>query len=207
MSEHKEYNVKISVRNNMLLRLMRDAGINSASELARRAGTYPSLIGKIINLQVSAYDLRGEPKSVTKKLCALFKVLPEHLFPVEQLHNSLEKNTSELELDSEQMHSLSNNIEGNELLDSSIKKDFQIEYQTIDNALGKIRNREREVIEKTFGLNGCDQMTLTECGKLMNLSGARVRAIQINALRRLRSPSINTGLSDILDSGALETLQ
>ena len=51
--------------------------------------------------------------------------------------------------------------------------------------------RERLIIERTFGLNGQLEMTLEEIGESLELSRERVRQIREKAIRKLRTMGIN----------------
>ena len=59
----------------------------------------------------------------------------------------------------------------------------------INNALLKIPERERKIIEYRFGLNGKIPKTLQELASDLLISRERVRQIERKALMRLRHPS------------------
>ena len=46
--------------------------------------------------------------------------------------------------------------------------------------------KEKNIIEKRFGLNGSKRMTLLELGESIGLTNERVRQIELGALRKLR---------------------
>lgn len=52
--------------------------------------------------------------------------------------------------------------------------------------LGDLPDRQRDVIERRFGLNGRERMTLERIGTELGLTRERVRQLQIAAMRRLR---------------------
>jgi RNA polymerase sigma factor (sigma-70 family) len=54
------------------------------------------------------------------------------------------------------------------------------------DAVSKLEPNERFVIENRYGLNDCDEQTLAEVGKRMNLTAERIRQIQIDAEKRLK---------------------
>jgi len=56
----------------------------------------------------------------------------------------------------------------------------------IKQAIQKLPDRERYVIENRFGLNDKDELTLQEVGKKMGLTAERVRQIQLMAEKRLK---------------------
>ncbi|BFM06084.1 RNA polymerase sigma factor RpoS [Halioxenophilus aromaticivorans] len=66
---------------------------------------------------------------------------------------------------------------------------------SIDNWLGELTEKQREVIARRFGLRGFEMSTLEEVGREIGLTRERVRQIQVEALKRLR---------DILESQGLD---
>lgn len=61
----------------------------------------------------------------------------------------------------------------------------------MNHALRLLGERERLIIERTFGLNGQSEMTLEEIGEGLELSRERVRQIREKAIRKLRAMGIN----------------
>ena len=53
--------------------------------------------------------------------------------------------------------------------------------------LGELNARQRRVIERRYGLNGCDVATLEELAREMGVTRERVRQIQGEALDKLRA--------------------
>lgn len=56
----------------------------------------------------------------------------------------------------------------------------------LDQWLSQLNPKQRAVIERRFGLNGFDSMTLDETGTQIGLTRERVRQLQANALKILR---------------------
>lgn len=65
----------------------------------------------------------------------------------------------------------------------------------IDLWLSKLNDKQREVVERRFGLHGYDNATLEQVACELNVTRERVRQIQMDALRRLRDILIREGLS------------
>ncbi len=74
------------------------------------------------------------------------------------------------------------------LQDSDIK-------DSIASWLDELSDKQREVVSRRFGLRGYESSTLEEVGREIGLTRERVRQIQVEALRRLRSIMENQGLS------------
>lgn len=68
--------------------------------------------------------------------------------------------------------------------DEIFKKKMQKEK--LQKALSKIGTREREVLERNFGLGEYEPHTLEEISRIMNITRERVRQIKENALRKLK---------------------
>ncbi|MGI6209634.1 MAG: sigma-70 family RNA polymerase sigma factor [Anaerolineae bacterium] len=66
------------------------------------------------------------------------------------------------------------------------------------DVLDELSQREREVLEMRFGLNGEPARTLEDIGVTMGISRERVRQIEGKALRKLRQPSRSNRLKDYL---------
>ena len=56
----------------------------------------------------------------------------------------------------------------------------------LDHWLAQLDDKQRAVVERRYGLHGCDKVTLEEVGKELGVTRERVRQIQLIALRRLR---------------------
>ncbi len=67
--------------------------------------------------------------------------------------------------------------------------------QCIASWLGQLTAKQREVVERRFGLRGLDVATLEEVGNVLGVTRERVRQIQIEALKRLRGVMEREGFS------------
>ena len=69
-------------------------------------------------------------------------------------------------------------------------------HNVIENWLDRLTEKQREVVERRFGLNGHEKSTLEEVGSSIGVTRERVRQIQMDALRRLRQILESEGLSE-----------
>ena len=69
---------------------------------------------------------------------------------------------------------------------------------SLDEWVGALNPRSREVVLRRFGLRGYDSQTLQAIGEAMGLTRERVRQIQVDALARLREVLEANGLSSEL---------
>jgi RNA polymerase nonessential primary-like sigma factor len=71
------------------------------------------------------------------------------------------------------------------------------DLQTIvERWLGRLNEKQREVVERRFGLNGHDKGTLEDVGIAIGVTRERVRQIQMDAMKRLRQILESEGLSE-----------
>lgn len=66
--------------------------------------------------------------------------------------------------------------------------------QMINAWLAEIPPKQREVIERRFGLNGFERMTLEGVGRDMGLTRERVRQLQVAAMRKLKRIMAEAGI-------------
>jgi len=67
------------------------------------------------------------------------------------------------------------------LMEKSLKEE-------INKALKTLSQKEQEIIEMRFGLNGAIPMSLKEIGELYNLTKERIRQIEKKAIERMKQP-------------------
>ena len=65
----------------------------------------------------------------------------------------------------------------------------------LDVWLEKLNDKQREVVERRFGLHGYETSTLEEVANELGVTRERVRQIQMDALRRLRDILERDGFS------------
>ena len=81
------------------------------------------------------------------------------------------------------------------LLDSASQTLLEDQMRCV---LEELSERERQVLEMRFGLNGASPRTLEDIGDVLGVSRERVRQIEAKALRKLRQPSRSNRLRDYL---------
>jgi RNA polymerase primary sigma factor len=75
----------------------------------------------------------------------------------------------------------------------------QLMKEQIAEALGKLAERERKIIELRFGLLDGKYRTLEEVGREFGITRERIRQIEAKALRKLRHPSYSRRLRGYLE--------
>jgi len=69
----------------------------------------------------------------------------------------------------------------------------------MQEALGSLPERERQVLEYRFGLTGGQPKTLEEVGERFDVTRERIRQIQLTALQKIKSSPHAASLRDLLD--------
>ena len=192
-----EYLIEIKVKNNVLYSLMEAKRISTAAELSRATSVAQSIIGKYLNLKMTALKQNGEPTNAAYLLAAFFNVDPEHLFPVNHYYESLEDNKGITSASFESINDLS--IGDNNLLSNSVDFDNEELKKSVDDALLLIRPREAETLKLRFGID-CKLHTLDEVGRILNVTRERVRQLEAKALKKLTNPKINKNLKEFLEN-------
>jgi RNA polymerase nonessential primary-like sigma factor len=125
------------------------------------------------------------------------------------LHTSFDSVKDMMELN-ERMVSLdmqvpSENAAGKSLADSLADKNVtdptdliadEFLHESLQACLGKLNDKQREVLARRFGLDGYERQTLEEVGHAVGLTRERVRQIQMGALKTLREILEEKGLDD-----------
>lgn len=70
----------------------------------------------------------------------------------------------------------------------------------VRSVLSDLTSRERDIVEKRFGILRNDEMTLEQIGQQYELTRERIRQIESKALRKLRHPSRSQRLVELLSS-------
>ncbi len=71
--------------------------------------------------------------------------------------------------------------------------------ENIDRLLSRLTDREKEIIENRFGLNGKEPQSLNKIGKKMNLTKERIRQIEKTAIKQIREHAVSEGLNSYLN--------
>ncbi len=80
-------------------------------------------------------------------------------------------------------------------VDPSVLLQNEDMHDCLEMWLGQINEKQREVVERRFGLHGRDIATLEEVGNALGVTRERVRQIQLEALKRLRAVMEREGYS------------
>jgi RNA polymerase primary sigma factor len=105
----------------------------------------------------------------------------------------------EMPIGEEEDSSLGDFIEDNKVLAPADAASRKMLKEQMDDVLGTLSDRERQVLAMRFGLDDGRTRTLEEVGKAFGVTRERIRQIEAKALRKLRHPSRSKKLKDYLD--------
>jgi len=74
---------------------------------------------------------------------------------------------------------------------------LSLRNEALSKALSLLGERERQVLELRFGLNGCAPLTLDEVGRTFNVTRERIRQIENQSLKKLRALAESQPLRDV----------
>lgn len=182
-----DYNLQLKVRNNYFLARMNECGYQSVSDLADAAGVGANAVYDLINLKRSPYGKSGSPRPSAQKIADKLYASFEDIFPAQHLHNPLERNTAETTVSIGDVQRLTGGDSPESLLESD-----EMRHAVVDS-LSSLPDRHRQVIEGRLGFDG-DPKTLNDLAQELGVGRERIRQIESNAYRRLRSPVLADNL-------------
>lgn len=181
-----EYRIKVTVRNNLILKVIEAHGYKSLKFFAEINNINYSRLANLVALREAPLGSSGEFSLVARQLMEILGAAPHDLWSDEQLTMALRKNSSEATVGSYEFSTLFNRLTG------------QIEYDSPDEAADKaniakvvaeqldsLTPREAKVLRMRFGI-GCDDMTLEEIGASFGVTRERIRQIEAKAVRKLK---------------------
>lgn len=178
MTALKEFRVKLTVRNNLLVSRREALGI-SAPELAEKLGVCYSMIWKLETLRESPLLEDGRWSKAARKLSEFYRVLPEDLFPDAILaanHTSVER-----EMGAEEAFALAGDL--------PLAPDDRLiageRIRSVTAALAELSPRQQRLLAARFGLDGSEGITYEEMGERLGVSRERARQLEVAALRKL----------------------
>ena len=74
--------------------------------------------------------------------------------------------------------------------DEKSKETVETQKSVVSDLLENLTDRERDIIELSYGLNNKKELTLTEIAKKYNMSIERIRQINVKSMRKLRSSAM-----------------
>ncbi len=163
-------------------------------KLAEIIGVNPNWLCSIVNFRYIPKTHDGEN---TQKLLNFFDAEFSDIFPTENLKLIAGEHQVSKTIPKDKLINWSR--EQFDMLPAPEIEEEKIDIKTtIENALEKLKPREKEILEMRFGLNGKREYSLLEIAKYMNVTQERIRQIESKAFRKLRHPLYSKKLKDLL---------
>lgn len=185
-----EYRIKVSIRNNLILKAIEDFGYTSIAKFCEEHKLNTASVRLLVQFRRKPIDHTGEFCKVAKDLMEVLGAAPTDLWTAEQLELCLPKNTVEKNIGQRALDKLLG-MDNGELIaiETPEEKLSKRERKLIlIGVLESLTDREQYVIANRFGL-GCEEKTVEEIGTELDVHKTRVRQIEAKALRKLRHPS------------------
>lgn len=175
-----EYLVKVTVRNNLILRRMKELGIKTQDELGKLCGLAQPTVSALIGMRIRATNkITGEWSDSAYLLSAALRTEPEELWTDKQRGLALDRSSREVSMSEDAVMQLA----------SGHSPEHQVRQvltsERLNTALDALNPREREVIQARF----FQDQTYKEIGEQMGISHSRAQQLAERGLRRMRHPA------------------
>jgi len=179
----KEFRLKVSVRNNLLLSAIEAQGYTSVAEFERACEIGIGRINNLVAMRDAPILQSGEFSQNAKLVMEVLGAAPTDLWTEQQLTIKLKTNSGERDIDADIVQHLLEQKDRTDYLPSPEDSLLAAETSAIVNeVLGTLKPREKDVLQQRF----VNDSTLQEVGNHHGLSKERIRAIESKALRKLR---------------------
>ncbi len=152
------------------------------------------------------------PVHIKEKLLPMLEVIKKNYYTEDNLNEELiqeiKQKTNMDEEEIKQFYILMQDTFDIDTLDEEYFSDKNIQINNIDNnflksdlkiVLGELKERETEVLKLRYGvLDAGNEKTLNEVGQILGVTRERIRQIEENALRKLKSPKLSKRLKDYI---------
>jgi RNA polymerase sigma factor (sigma-70 family) len=197
----EEYNVKVTVRNNLILQTIRNQGYTNLNKFAKECNVSITGLYGLVNLKEAPLTVGGEFSQAAKELMEALGACPVELWTDEQLTMRLKSNRVERELSKEglqiALQSNARSLIGLDYPEQEIAEADSV--RVISNKLDSLTPREAKILRLRFGFDGGGGRTLEEVGKIFKVTSEQIRHIEAKALRKLRHPTSSDDLKQFID--------
>lgn len=194
----KDYHVEIKVKNNRLLKRIRDQGFKSIAKFARHYNLSLMNLYGFLTFRQTPIDSYGNWRKQFLLIADALKCMPEDICPPQHLTTALKKNVASFEANASD---LTGYLPGSEsaarpAIDALIDNE---NFVAIDKALKLLPPRYEQVVRRRFGLGDVSpsEETLTAIAKTFNVKCERIRQIERKGLRDLRNMILSGPASDL----------
>ena len=186
-----DYRIKVSIRNNRLLKAMEAKGFGSAAKFERSYGFRNYAMINLINGSISPLDKNGEIKSFVKEILDILEINITDAFTEKQLQG-FKKHSFTVEAKESQLLQLVNARKPLEL--NLVEKDVN---KLIDNLLSSLPKK----YEKVIRMSMFENKTNKEIADILGVGRAWVGAIILKGIEKLKTHS---NFNKLIESGAVD---
>jgi transcriptional regulator with XRE-family HTH domain len=183
----KDFEITIRVKNNRLLTKMRESGIESAAELARRVGCSQSAVLEVLRMSKPACGAYEPWRPVVAKIAEFLGCVPEAIIPPAVRNNPMARNSKTFTIDLPDVAALSNSLT-TLAAPADTRLDAEEARASLSMTLLTLEPIQERVLRMRFGI-GCEAGTLEEIGDKIGTSKEHVRIVEMQALKKLRHPA------------------
>jgi RNA polymerase sigma factor (sigma-70 family) len=188
-----EYRVKISIKNNLLLSAIEEAGFKGfGSQIAfsKFAGLEPNALSAMLTLKLPPINREGEFTQTAKDIMEALGAAPSDLWTDRQLCMRLKSNTGNFTIDERAVDAMIALRDEQVTLPSPEDRVMVEEVRRIvGDMVDGLSKRERQVIRMRFGLMGDEHArTLNEVAEFFGVSKERIHQTEGIAIRKLKHP-------------------
>lgn len=203
----REYRVKVTVRNNLLLTAIEEAGYKTQAEFARAANLSTTQVNSLVAMRLAPIGERGDFIDPAKQIMEVLGACPTDLWTEEQLNLSLKRNTSERNYGQEELNLSMVKATENLLVDFNLGKniDEKETHDRVEYYLDSLTPREAKVLRLRFGIDIDKEHTLDEIADMFDVTRERIRQIEMKALRKMRHPARSDELAGLLCETSIQT--
>jgi len=188
-----EIRIVARAKNNRLVKLREELGM-SQMQVAKAMQTQPGSLGCLENMKDSPLRKDGvEWRPLAKKIASFYGVSRDYIWP--ESVRSITAKEMIMEVNA------SNVLQWDSWIDDQpalLSEDHEREHVVV-GALGRLKDRERRIIERRFGIGTSEPATYKDIATEEGVSTERIRQIEAKALGRLRHPGVAKRLRPYLD--------
>ena len=177
---------EIRFKNATFMNALENSKYNSIANLSRESEISLHTLYAIASLKHTNISIQDQTKLAEMLNCDVYDLFEQYEEVIKQSKDYPKKLTKDIPIDSMLSLSSKNVMQ----LESDFNTDDIDNEESLEKdmalSLSELKDREKEVLEMHFGLNGSHPKTLNEIGEEFGLTRERVRQIKERAIRRLR---------------------
>jgi len=188
----KEYRIKLTVKNNLLLTAIENAGYTSQTDFANACAVQKTAVNELVAMRKAPITSKGVFSDAAKIIMEVLGACPTDLWSEEQLTLSLKRNSVEYKLYKDAISAVLSHESLGELIEFKTpeteleKKELK---QAVIDKIETLGNKEKKVLYMRNGFDVDDAKTLEEIATSMDLCKGRIGQIEDKAIRKMRHPS------------------